>query len=145
MDTEAAAEYMVQRILAGAISPGARLTERDIAEAYGCTNAFARDVIHRLQILGAIRFSSRRGASIIGPADVKAEEAADAWNILLRLLETKAGEPFRSPARGREPYGRLLEIRGEIERLGRRASRPRLVELLKRIALQRFIISDAAG
>lgn len=139
MDPEAAAEFFVREILAGTYAPGARLTERDIAEACGCTHAFARNVIHRLQILGAIRSSSRRGARIIGPADADPNQAAGAWGVLAGLLERKAGERF-APATGETAYLRLTATRAEIDRLAAKSGNPRLAHLLKRIALQREIV-----
>lgn len=143
MDPESAAEYLIQKLFSGAYPPGARLTERDIAEACGCTHACARNVIHLLQEIGAVRFSSRRGASIIGPADIDGEEAERVWMRLLALLEAGAGKAFSPPSRGREAYARLQEVRTELDRMGRKAGEPRLTELLKKISLQRMILELA--
>ena len=145
MDPDAAAEYMVQQIFARAFPPGSRVTERDIAEACACTHAFARNVIHRLQILGAVRFSSRRGAAVLGPADFREEEVTRVWSVMLPLLERKAKRPYAEPGAARSGYARRLAVRAELDRLGRKAGDPRLTELLQRIALQRLILQEVPG
>lgn len=144
MDPEDAAEYIVQQVFGGAFAPGARLTERDVADVCGGTHAFARNVIHRLQMLGAVRFSSRRGATILGPSDFRIEEVERVWQVLLNLLQAKADRAFKGPARGGDRYAQLLATRSELERLGQRAQDPRLSELLQRVALQRLLLQGAA-
>lgn len=145
MDPDAAAEYMVQQIFAKTYPPGSRVTERDIAEACACSHAFARNVIHHLQILGAVRFSSRRGATVVGPADFHEAEVAQVWSVILPLLERKADRAYAEPGPGRSGYAKRLAVRAELDRLGRRAGDPRLTELLHRVALQRLILQEATG
>lgn len=144
MDPESAAEHLVEKIFAGAYPPGGRLTERDIAELCGCSHAVARKVIHVLQAIGAIRFSSRRGALVIGPGDLNAGEVGRVWERLLPLLEADAGRAFSPPSAGQHAYARLQAARAELDRMGLEAGEPRLAELLKKVSLQGMILQLAA-
>lgn len=129
------AELVLQRILCGTPAAGVRLTEREIVAMAGCTHAAARDAIRRLERIGAVRFSQRRGASVIGPQDAPPEEIEPVWSALLTMLEELAGCHF-------EPEGTdFLAVRAALRPMGLAAGDVRLSDLLERMALHRAIVT----
>lgn len=140
-DPAAIAEQFVRRILNGEPAPGARLTEREIVEYAGCTHACARDVIHRLHMLGAVSVFRRKGARVFGPEDAAPEEVERVWRALTPLVEKLAGAPLEAPAGLASPALQVMFVNKQLDRLGGAANDPRLIGLLKRIALQRVILA----
>ncbi len=138
---DAIADVFVRRILEGRHAPGSRLTEREIADVSGCTHARARETLHHLEKAGAVRIFRHRGAVVIGPEETPPGDVARVWTTLLRLLEQDAGASLAALPTPRDPATAHGETVAALEALGEKAGNPRLVELLKRIALQRAILS----
>lgn len=134
------ARRMVDALLAGAFAPGQRLTERAIVEACGCTHAAAREVIHRLQAMGAVVVSQRRGARVISAREAPLAEIDLVWRQVLPLLEQRAGEALAMSSEA-PPARRFAATTAALEAIEQRTGETRLVALLQQVALQREIVS----
>lgn len=144
-DPEAVTQDIIAAILAGRHPPGSRLTERAIMESAGCTHACAREAIHRLQRVGAVRTTLRRGARVVSRDDADPAEVGLVWAALLRLLEGLAGDRLRVCGNWANAYDRLAAVQRELERLGWLAGDSRLTILLQRIALTQAILGPEVG
>lgn len=133
-------EGVLHKVLAGELAPGERLTERYIVETLRCTHAAAREVLHRLQALGAVVVSQRRGARVVSAREAPPGEVELVWRQLLPLLEAAAGGVFSAPARGAPAERRVATVQA-LKRLGTLSGEHRLAQLLQQIALQRAIVS----
>lgn len=127
-------------MVAGDIAPGARLTERRIIEACGCTQALAREILWRLETLGAVQLAQRRGARVISARDAPIVELTRVWRQTIGLLESAAGEPF-VPSAVAAPWPRLCEDWKRLEHMGQASGEHRLAALLRQVALQHAIVS----
>lgn len=132
-------QAVLRAILDGRLAPGARLTERWIVEACDCTHTAARDAINRLETLGAVVASQRRGARVVSRLEAPLDEIDRVWRQLLGLVVPAWSEVA---ARG-EAWDRLMEEQGRLE-TARASSGARLVDLLKRLSLQRAIVGGNA-
>jgi DNA-binding GntR family transcriptional regulator len=135
-------------IVDGAYKSGARLTERAVAERFGCTAAATREAFHLLEKQGAIVVSARRGVRVIDQEQAPPAEVFLVWDQLRRLL----GEELRrhgakasddgamAPAAGSRS-NRLAAVEESLSRLGVLAHNRRLVELMARAALHVMIVA----
>lgn len=142
---ETAARDVLRRILDGHHPPGARLTEREIIAIAGGTHAGARETLHYLEKLGAVRIQRHRGAVILDPREAPPEEMQAVWVRLLALLERLAGQTLERQAADQVPgFTAYQSLCLSLERLAVRAGDPRLGALLQRIALHRAIVTTKA-
>ena len=134
----------LERIIEGALVAGARITERWIVDQAGVTHAQAREALHRLDKLGALTLSARRGATLIRPDHVDPSDIRPIWLALLGMAGRKAaGREVVAPAPVlRTPsarWPRYLALRTNIDLIGRAAGSERLTHVLQRLALQSVI------
>ena len=87
-------DWVVVKILdairAGAISPGDRLVERDVAERFGVSRAPVRDAIHRLEGLGIAERRMPRGV-FVRPWTRQDDAELLSLNNVLILLSVQTG------------------------------------------------------
>ncbi|KTE22793.1 hypothetical protein ATE67_02420 [Sphingopyxis sp. H050] len=134
----------LERIIEGALVAGARITERWIVDQAGVTHAQAREALHRLDKLGALTLSARRGATLIRPDHVDPSDIRPIWLALLGMAGRKAaGREVVAPAPVlRTPsarWPRYLALRTNIDLIGRAAGSERLTHVLQRLALQSVV------
>ncbi len=135
-------------IVDGAYKAGARITERAVAERFGCTAAATREAFHLLEKQGAIVVSARRGARVIDEEQAPPAEIFLVWDRLRWLL----GDELRrhgaavngdapQPAAGGSRAQRLGAVEASLARLGGLAHNRRLAEAMARIALHVMIVA----
>ena len=87
-------DWVVVKILdairSGAISPGDRLVERDVAERFGVSRAPVRDAIHRLEGLGIAERRMPRGV-LVRPWTTQDDAELLSLNNVLILLSVQTG------------------------------------------------------
>jgi DNA-binding GntR family transcriptional regulator len=133
-------ETVLRAVLAGELQPGERLPERWIVEACGCTQSAAREAIGRLQAHGAVVVLERRGASVISAREAPLGEVDRVWRQLLPLLAA-SGAQAPPPGEG-TAWTRLIKEQAALE-AARQAAGDRLIDILKRVSLQRAIVGLA--
>lgn len=139
----------LRRLIAdGAYKAGARITERTVAERFGCTAATTREAFHLLEKQGAIVVSARRGARVIDPEQAPPAEIFLVWDRLRWLLgeelrrhgESIDGESDLALS-GSPRSHRLAQTEATLLKLGARARNRRLAEAMARIALHVTIVA----
>jgi DNA-binding GntR family transcriptional regulator len=82
-------DWVVLRLLdsirSGAMRPGQRLVERDIAERLGVSRAPVRDALHKLETLGVAERRSPRGICVRSWTDDDATEVVELTDTLILL------------------------------------------------------------
>lgn len=135
-------------IVDGAYKAGARITERAVAEKFGCTAAATREAFHLLEKQGAIAVSARRGARVIDEEQAPQGEIFLVWDRLRWLL----GEELRrhgasvngdapKAAAGESRSQRLGAVEASLLRLGGLSHNRRLAEAMARVALHVMIVA----
>lgn len=142
------------RIIAGAIPPGARITEKDIADEFQVSRGPVREALRILEREGLVQIHSRRGALA---SRLSAEEVRGLFEIraaLYRLVAKRLAER-RSPAAialieqslaqmaecAKDPDGssRYSDLASRLSLETARASgNPRLASMIASLALQTF-------
>lgn len=139
------ADELRSAIVDGAFRSGVRITERVVAERFGCTAAMTRESFHLLEKHGAIILSARRGARVIDAEFAPPDELFIVWDRLRALL----GEELRRrnatvnfvPSSERSPRHRLAAVERVLTELGETSRNPRLTQAMARIALHVAIVS----
>lgn len=113
---EQIAATLGDRIISGALAPGDRLLEQDIADEFSVSRGPVRDAIHLLEREGLVTVLPRRGALV---TDLSAEDVQEIFEIRAGLLEVVA----RKIAAARDPE--LLAVLkagvAKLQRLARMA------------------------
>lgn len=141
---DAISDLFVDRILEGWNPPGSRLTEREIASVAGCTHARAREALHHLEKAGAVRMFRHRGAVVVSAEDAPPQELEPIWTRLLALLEDLAGDQLPRLDPDQDARARFAAEAEQLDRLGALSGDLKLTLLLRRLALQRAIVSVSA-
>lgn len=101
------------RIISGALAPGERIVEQDLAAEFSVSRGPVRDAIRVLEREGLVTVLARRGAIVTA---LSAAEVEDIFEVRAGLL----GVVARKVARARDPE-LLPVLRAGVERLGRLA------------------------
>lgn len=134
-------------IIDGELTPGARVTERAVAERFDCTASTTREAFHLLEKQGAIIVSARKGARVIDAKQAKPRELLVVWDRLRWLLGEElrrsqtSGLPAErtSPAKSRSQ--RLAHVEQRIRVMSNMCGHPRLAEIMGRVALHACIVA----
>ncbi|WP_439671719.1 GntR family transcriptional regulator [Cupriavidus necator] len=79
------AEQLVQSIMTGSFSPGTRLREVELAEAFGVSRATIREALRLLEQRGLVKIQPQRGAHV---TQLSAQELNDLYEVRASLLAT---------------------------------------------------------
>jgi DNA-binding GntR family transcriptional regulator len=142
---------MLRRLVLGAFEPGSRITERRIVDDYKATHGLAREALHRLDKLGAVTLSSRRGATVVGREDADPGEMRPVWVGLLRLAADLAGQrdiaqqgalaDLQNVPLRRDAWLGYQAMQERLDLLGVWSGNARLTTALQRIGLQVTVAS----
>ncbi len=103
-----------ERIISGALPPGARILEQELAAEFAVSRGPVRDAVRILEREGLVTILARRGAVV---TDLSANEVREIFEIRAGLLEIVA----RKVAAARDPELTAL-LRAGVARLTRLAS-----------------------
>lgn len=134
-------------IIDGELPPGARITERAVAERFNCTASTTREAFHLLEKQGAIIVSARKGARVIGAQQAPPRELLIVWDRLRWLLgeNLRPGDvsalPDTGTGPGRTRSQRLARVEQRVRMMSDMSGHPRLAELMSRVALHVCIVA----
>ena len=134
-------------IIDGELTPGARVTERAVAERFDCTASTTREAFHLLEKQGAIIVSARRGARVIDAKQAPPRELLVVWDRLRWLLGEElrrsevGGLPPERTKSGKTRSQRLAHVEQCLTVMSDRSGHPRLAELMSRVALHACIVA----
>lgn len=112
------ADQLVQSIMVGSFSPGARLRETELAAAFGVSRATIRESLRLLEQRGLVKILPQRGAHV---TQLSAQELNDLYEVRSSLLATgsglAAGRCTKENAQVLEQYlVRMREAVGDLSR-----------------------------
>ena len=146
-DAAVVAEGLRAIIIDGELSPGARITERAVAERFDCTASTTREAFHLLEKQGAIIVSARKGARVIGAQQAPPRELLIVWDRLRWLLGENLRPsdvsvlPEEGTGPGRPRSQRLAQVEQRLRVMSDMSGHPRLAELMGRVALHVCIVA----
>lgn len=79
------ADQLVQSIMTGSFSPGTRLREVELADAFGVSRATIREALRLLEQRGLVKIKPQRGAHV---TRLSAQELNDLYEVRASLLAT---------------------------------------------------------
>jgi hypothetical protein len=140
------AAAMRRLVVDGEFPAGARITERQVSDRFGCTAATAREVFHILEKAGAITQSARRGARVVDQTAAPPDDVFVVWRHLSRLIwsETAAASatpPPWSPPSSSSRSRRLEAIEHRLGTMAGLTNSPRLGQILGRLAMHLAIVA----
>jgi DNA-binding GntR family transcriptional regulator len=92
---QAVAERLRGEIGSGALAPGTRLRQVEVAERFGVSTTPVREAFHLLQREGLVRIDAHRGATVFVPTAADLRECYEIRIPLEALAAAKAAERFR--------------------------------------------------
>lgn len=92
---QAVAERLRGEIGSGALAPGTRLRQVEVAERFGVSTTPVREAFHVLQREGLVRIDAHRGATVFVPTAADLRECYEIRIPLEALAVAKAAERFR--------------------------------------------------
>lgn len=140
------AAAMRRLVVDGQFQAGARITERQVSDLFGCTAATAREVFHLLEKAGAITQSARRGARVVDEVAAPPDSVFVVWCNLSRLIWSEleraaAAPPPWTPPSASNRSRRLEAIEQRLAVMARLANSPRLGQILGRLAMHLAIVA----
>lgn len=106
--TEAVHEALRQAIIEQRLTPGAKLPEDALGDAFGTSRTIAREALGRLAVEGLVELKPNRGASVANPS---LDEGRDVF-VVRRGLERTVAEALA----GRLTPEAVAELRALVER-----------------------------
>ncbi|MDX1802946.1 MAG: GntR family transcriptional regulator [Alcanivorax sp.] len=91
--SEQIAQHLAERIITGALPPGTRLPENDLAKDLDVSTNSLREAFRLLEKQYLIELQPRKGARV---CDVNEEQVRDLYDFLFLLLSTMAAEAART-------------------------------------------------
>lgn len=133
-------------IVRGALAPGARIIETDVAERLGVSRTPVRDALRQLQQEGYVVASGRGVQARLSVAPLTREDARELFNITALVEGLAARGAAERPREERLRYARVIEQTNE--RIDEEAQRPKpdlqhLFELDERF--HRLCVEAGAG
>lgn len=138
------AAAMRRLVVDGEFRAGARITERQVSDLFGCTAATAREVFHTLEKAGAITQSARRGARVVDQATTPPEDVFVVWRRLSKLFWVELADvtpPAWAPPSASSRSRRLEAIEARLAVMAGLADSPRLAQILGRLAMHLAIVA----
>jgi DNA-binding GntR family transcriptional regulator len=129
-------ELLLERILGGALQPGDRLVETQIAQELGTSQAPVREALRELQLLGFVEHEPYRGTRV---RRITEEELAEIYPVRAALEELAAQEAATRLG------GDVRELEREFEAMREAADRNDLHELAAHDTAFHRRIVEAAG
>lgn len=134
---EQVAKRIAEQIVNETFSPGQRLKEGDLSEAFGVSRASIREALRLLELSGLVQIESRRGARV---TLLSAEEIDDLYEIRASLL----GLAARRAASRRNPAF-TVAAESLLARLDQSASQPTQGTFFEAAYAFSNLIADWAG
>jgi DNA-binding GntR family transcriptional regulator len=131
---QAVAERLRDEIGSGALAPGTRLRQLEIAERFGVSTTPVREAFHLLQREGLVRIDAHRGAAVFVPSVADLREYYEIRIPLEALAAAKAAERF--------PDAGVAELEAMLDEMRETTDPERYVTLNQRFHATLYASSD---